>query len=313
MELLQVVLSGFSTGGVYALVAIGHALIWGLMGLVNFANGDMLMIGMYVAYGLWAFSGMDPIIAAPIAGVVMFIMGVAIYYIITKRVLKAHRYAQIFATYGLAIFLRSSAQFLFTANYKMVNNQILTGAIQIGSISIGKAQLFAGVVALLLSLLLYFILSNTNMGRAMRATSEDGEIANAMGINADIMFALAWGIAGACVGIAGALMSNYYYIYPDVGIAFSTIASAIVCLGGLGNIPGAVAAALGLGIVETVASYYVSSQYKLAIVYVLYILIVAYRALSAKRRKHIKKVQECVLGDIDFYNGKYLSDKNKKE
>ena len=100
MDLLQVVFSGLSTGGIYALVAVGQALIWGLMGLVNFAHGDMLMVGMYVAYGLWAFAGIDPLVSAPVAGIVMFGLGVLVYYLITSKVLKAARYAQIFATFG---------------------------------------------------------------------------------------------------------------------------------------------------------------------------------------------------------------------
>ena len=284
MDLLQVVFSGLSTGGIYALVAVGQELIWGLMGLVNFAHGDMLMVGMYVAYGLWAFAGIDPLVSAPVAGIVMFGLGVLVYYLITSKVLKAARYAQIFATFGLAILLRSLAQFIFTPNYKMITTKLLDGAVQIGSISIGKAQLVAGAVALILSLALYFLMSKTDLGRAMRATSEDKDIASVMGINSNRMFALAWGIAGACVGIAGALMSNYYYIYPDVGVTFSTLSSAIVCLGGLGNIPGAVGAAMVLGVLQTTASYYVNSQYKLAIVYVFYILIVAIRPLLSRRK-----------------------------
>ncbi len=285
MDLLQVIFSGIATGGIYALVAVGLALIWGLMGLVNFAHGDMLMIGMYLAYGLWSFTGMDPLIATPVVGAVMFGLGVLVYYLITSKVLSAARYAQIFATFGLAIFLRSAAQFVFSSNYRMINKKLLDGVIQIGPVSIGTAQIVAGTVALVLSIALYFLLCKTDVGRAMRATSEDKDIASAMGINSDRMFALAWGIAGACVGVAGALMSNYYYIYPDVGATFSTIASAIVCLGGLGNIPGAVVAALGLGVLQTTASYYVNSQFKLVIVYVFYILIVAGRVLLSGRKR----------------------------
>lgn len=288
MDLLQVIFSGIATGGIYALVAVGLALIWGLMGLVNFAHGDMLMIGMYIAYGLWAFIKIDPLIATPIVGIIMFGAGILVYYLITSKVLNAARYAQIFATFGLAIFLRSAAQFIFSSNYRMINTKLLDGVVQIGPISIGTAQIVAGSVALVLSIALYFLLCKTDIGRAMRATSEDKDIASAMGINSDRMFALAWGIAGACVGIAGALMSNYYYIYPDVGVTFSTIASAIVCLGGLGNIPGAVAAALGLGVLQTTASYYVDSQFKLVIVYVFYILIVAGRVLLSSRKKKVR-------------------------
>ena len=277
MDLLQVLFSGLATGGIYALVAVGQALIWGLMGLVNFAHGDMLMVGMYVAYGLWAFAGIDPLASAPIAGLVMFGLGVLVYYLITSKVLKAARYAQIFATFGLAILLRSLAQFIFSPNYKMISNKILDGAVQIGSISIGKAQLVAGVVALILSLALYFLMSKTDLGRAMRATSEDKDIASVMGINSNRMFALAWGIAGACVGIAGGLMTTYLAVHPEVGSLFSLIAFVVVALGGFGSIPGALFAALLIGLVESFTGFYVAAVLKYVAVFAIYLIVILVR------------------------------------
>ena len=275
VSLIQVLLNGLATGGTYALVAVGLSLIYGLMGLVNFAHGEMLMLGMYITFFLWSGLKLDPLISAPIVGVIMFGFGMLIYFLITRKVLKAQRYAQIFATFGLSILLRAAAQFFFTSNYRMVMNPLLEGVVQIGPISLGRAQLVAGIVAFILAMIVYYITKKTDLGRALSATSEDRKTAEIMGINSGWMFAIGWGIAGACVGVAGALMSSYYYIYPDVGVTFSTIAPAIVALGGFGSIPGTVLGAFLLGVVQTTGSFYVSSAFKLAIVYIVYIVVVA--------------------------------------
>jgi branched-chain amino acid transport system permease protein len=245
------------------------------MGLVNFAHGDMLMMGMYVTYWIWFFFSIDPIMAVPITGVVMFGFGMLIYYMITRKVLRAQRYAQIFATFGLSIFLRAIAQFFFTPNYRMIDKPLLGSVARIGDISIGLAQLVAGLVAFVLAIGVYLLIRKTDLGRALSATSEDKSTAEIMGINSGKMFAIGWGIAGGCVGIAGALMTSYYYVYPDVGVMFSTLAPAIVALGGFGSIPGTLVAACLMGIVQTTASFYISSSLKLAIVYIVYIAIVA--------------------------------------
>ena len=233
------------------------------------------MLGMYITFFLWSGLKLDPLISAPIVGVIMFGFGMLIYFLITRKVLKAQRYAQIFATFGLSILLRAAAQFFFTSNYRMVMNPLLEGVVQIGPISLGRAQLVAGIVAFILAMIVYYITKKTDLGRALSATSEDRKTAEIMGINSGWMFAIGWGIAGACVGVAGALMSSYYYIYPDVGVTFSTIAPAIVALGGFGSIPGTVLGAFLLGVVQTTGSFYVSSAFKLAIVYIVYIVVVA--------------------------------------
>ena len=273
--LLQVLINGLATGGIYALVAVGLALIWGLMGLVNFAHGDMLMISMYITFWIWSLLGVDPLFSVLITGPIMFGAGLLVYYLITRKILRAERYSQIFATFGLSVLLRAVAQFLWTPNYRMIDKPIVDGVIELGPVFIGRAQLVTGIIAFLLTAGIYVLMRKTDLGRALSATSEDRNTAEIMGIKSNRMFAIGWGIAGACVGVAGALMSCYYYVYPDVGVMFTTLAPAIVALGGFGSIPGTLIAACLIGIVQTGASFYVSSSMKLAIVYIMYIAIVA--------------------------------------
>ncbi|MDP2856556.1 MAG: branched-chain amino acid ABC transporter permease [Bacillota bacterium] len=273
----QVLLGGLLTGCIYALVSVGLSLIWGLMGLINFAHGDFLMIGMYTSFWAWALFRIDPLFGLPLTGALLFVWGVLVYYGIVRRVLTAQRIAQVFATFGLGLALRSAAQFLWTPNYRMVDNPILGGVIRVGQVSLGKAHLVGGLTAYLLALGLYYMIMKTDIGRALSATSADKETAELMGIDTDKMFALGWGLGSACVGVGGALLASYYYIYPDVGLMFSTIASTIVALGGFGSIPGALVAALIVGVVQTSVSFFLAPALKLAMVYLFYLIVVVCR------------------------------------
>jgi len=275
--LLQITINGILTGGLYALIAVGLALIWGLMGLVNFAHGDLLMLGMYLAFWIWSFTGIDPIVSVIIVGPFMYLVGVLIYRLITSRVLRAERYAQIFSTFGLSILLRAVAQYLWSPNFRMVTNPVLAGSINIGDIVIGRPLLVAGIVAFILAFCVYVIMRKTDLGRALSATAEDRATAQIMGINSDRMFSIAWGISGMCVGVAGSLMASYMFIFPDVGIMFSMLSPAIVALGGFGSIPGTVIAAFLVGVVQNNASFYLMPALKFGVVYVIYIIVVVAR------------------------------------
>lgn len=274
MTVIQVLIGGLLTGCIYALVAVGLALIWGLMGLVNFAHGDFLMFGMYLTFWAWALFNIDPVYMIPLTGISLFFIGIFVYYGMTKKILKAGRPTQIFATFGLGILIRSTAQFVWTPNYRMISNPLLGGVIQIGRINFGRAHLVAGLGAFIIAMSFYLLIFKTNLGRALRATSEDKEVAELMGINTDHMFALGWALGTTCVGIAGALLASYYYIYPNVGIVFGTLAPAIVALGGFGSLPGAFVAALIVGITQTSVSFFLSPAWKIAVIYVMYIAIV---------------------------------------
>ena len=275
--LSQVIISGVLIGFVYALPAVGLSLIWGLMEIVNFAHGDFIMIGMYIVFWLWSLFNIDPLLGLPIAAILLFMVGVLTYRIIIKRVLHASMVTQIFATFGLGLVLRSSAQFLWSANYRMIDNPIASGMFKIGNLVIGIPQLIAGVVALAITLLLYIYISYSETGRALTATSENREVAELMGIDTHRMFALGWGIGGACVGASGALLAMYYYIYPEVGLMFGTISFIAVAFGGFGSFLGTFLAAVALGIIQVAGSFYISTAYKLAFVYALYLIVVVSR------------------------------------
>jgi len=273
----QTILSGLLMGCIYALVAIGLCVIWGLMEIVNFAHGEFLMLAMFTAFWGFALFHMDPLLSLPFCMILLFLIGVATYFIIIKKIIQAPFLAQILSTFGLGIFLRYLAQFMFSPDFRTIKNPILSGNIYLGGISIGVPQLVASLVCIATFIFLYWFIYRTEVGFALLATSEDREAASLMGINSDKMFALGWGIGAACLGVAGALMSNFYYIFPEVGFNFALIAYVAVALGGFGSIVGSFVAGIIIGQVEFVSGLLLAPSFKYAFVFLIYLLVVFIR------------------------------------
>jgi len=275
--ILQTVLSGILMGCIYALVAVGLCLIWGLMEIVNFAHGEMLMLAMFTSFWGFTLFHFDPLLSLPFCMILLFLVGVATYFIIIKKILKAPFLAQILATFGLGIFLRYLAQFMWSPDFRTIKDPILSGNLNVGGLFIGIPQLAASVICVVTFIILYLLINKTEIGAALLATSEDREAASLMGINSDKMFALGWGIGAACLGVAGALMSNFYYIFPEVGFSFSLIAYVAVALGGFGSIPGSFVAGIIIGLVEFLSGLLIAPAFKYAFVFLIYLLVVFIR------------------------------------
>jgi branched-chain amino acid transport system permease protein len=275
--LVQTLVSGLIMGCIYSLIAVGLCLIWGLMEIVNFAHGEMMMLSMFLAFWMFTLFHVDPLISLPLCIVALFILGVVTYFVIIKRILRATFLAQILATFGLGIFLRYLAHFLWTPDFRMVSNPWLSGRIGISGVFISIPELAASMASIAAFVFLYIFINRTEIGIALLATSEDREAAALMGINSDKMFSLGWGIGAACLGLSGAMMVNFYYIFPEVGFPFALIAYVAVALGGFGSIPGAFLAGIIIGLVESFAGIFVSPSLKYSFVFMLYLAVVFIR------------------------------------
>ena len=273
----QAVASGLLLGAVYALIAAGLSLIFGLMEIVNFAHGEFLMLAMFTAFWLYALYAVDPLVSLPLAALLLFAIGVATYYGIVKRVLRGPALAQIFATFGLAVFLRGLAQFLWTPDFRVIQAPLVAGRLNVFGLFLGIPQVVASVGALLAFAALFLFLSRTETGQALLATAQDRQAAQVMGIDTDRMFALGWGIGAACVGVAGVLLANFYYVFPDVGAVFALLAYVTVALGGFGSVLGALVAGIIVGLVEHLAGLLISPSLKYAAVFALYLAVVLIR------------------------------------
>ena len=275
--LLQGMVSGLLMGFVYALIAAGLSLIFGLMEIVNFAHGEFLMLAMFSTYWAWALWRLDPVVSLPLTAAAMFLLGVATYHGLIRWVLGAPMLAQIFATFGLAIFLRSAAQAIWGVDFHLVKDPLVQGRISLGGLFIGLPQLVASVGALLAFVFLNWFISRTETGLALQATSQDRQAASLMGINTERMFALGWGIGAACVGVAGALLTIFFYVFPDVGASFALLAYVTVALGGFGNVPGTLVAGVVVGLIEVLGGLLIAPALKYVAVFVLYLLVVLWR------------------------------------
>lgn len=275
--LLQTLLSGILVGLVYALVAIGLTLIFGVMDIVNFAHGEFLMFGMYAAFWGFALWGLDPIFTLPLTTLMLFAVGVAVYKLVIRRITDAPMLSQIFATFGLMILFRGLAQYLWKPDFRSVDHTVVAGKVAFLGLQFGLPQVVAAVGAVATTAALWWFLRFTRLGAALEATAADKEAAALMGIDAQKMFALAWGIGAACAGVAGALLSTYYPIFPEVGSTFILVAFVLVALGGFGSVPGAFWAGILVGVVEVMGGFLWDPAYKMVLVLSLYLVVVWFR------------------------------------
>jgi branched-chain amino acid transport system permease protein len=247
------------------------------MEIVNFAHGEFLMLALYVAFFAWALGGLDPLVALPITAAALGLLGWATYHGLVRWVLGGPMLAQIFVTFGLGVFLRSAAQFLWGVDFRTIKDPLLGGRVSVGGVFIGLPQVMASVLALAAFVALYLFLARSETGLALQATAQDRQAASLMGIDTDRMFALGWAVGSACVGVAGALLAMYFYIFPDVGATFALIAYVTVALGGFGNVPATLLAGVLVGLVEILGGLLITPTLKYVLVFLLYLAVVLWR------------------------------------
>ena len=280
-ELTQAIVNGLQMGFLYALVAVGLTIIWGLMEMINFAHGEFLMLGMFGAWWLSVTVGLDPLLSIVPLGLAMYAFGTLVYRLLMRRVQGGDPFTQIFATIGLLFLLQNAVVAGFTSDFRFVGDSLLTRLsgtkLQLLGITFGVPLLAAAGLALLLFLGLYLLIERTEFGLALQATSEDREAARLVGIRPQRMFAIAWGLGAALVAIAGAILVNFFAVYPQVGLQFTVLAYAIVALGGFGSILGTLFAALVVGVIQSVTVVYLPPAFKDAFVFASYLLIGLFR------------------------------------
>jgi branched-chain amino acid transport system permease protein len=279
--IIQSLASGLLMGLLYGLIAAGLALIFGLMDVVNFAHGEFLMLAMYVTFFLFAFFAIDPLLAAPLVAAALFVFGAVVYLLVVRFAMRAKTnvgMVQIFATFGLAIVMRGLAQYFFTPDYRSINTSWLGGqTISLGGVFLPVPQLVGAGVSILAFTALFLFIKKTDFGRALEATREDAGAVALVGIDKNRVFALGWGLGAALVGLAGAIMAMFFYIYPDVGASFALIAYVTVALGGFGSVFGAFAGGIIVGLVEASTALLLPPSLKSVGIYAVYLLVVFIR------------------------------------
>jgi branched-chain amino acid transport system permease protein len=271
----QVAIDGLLTGMVYALVASGLSLIWGVMDVLNFAHGEFLMLGMYVSYWLGFLINFDPLISWIASGIFCFLLGVLTYRLIIHHCLLGPPLSALLATFGLSMMLKNFALNRFSPNYRLLTGTLLDGKrLLISNIVLPLPQLITSIFALIVVFIIYYVIKRTRLGWAIQATAMDKDAAELMGINTERIFLLVFGLGGLCVGVAGGLLPSYLAVHPEVGGLFGLIAFVCVAMGGFGSIPGALLAALLIGLAEALGGFYIAPVFKYVVVFGLYLLVI---------------------------------------
>jgi branched-chain amino acid transport system permease protein len=273
--LLQGMASGLLAGGVYAMVALGMSLIFGVMRVINVAHGTLLMLGGYTTYWLFSLYGMNPFLSLMISFPLLFLVGIVLQRFFVSRVVGAPELSSLILTFGISIFLTNMAMIAWTADYRSV--EFLTGSFLLGPIALSKPRLVTFGFAVGVTVLAFVFLNNTRTGKAIRATSQHRELAQVCGINVHRIDLITFGLASGLAGVGGSLISVMYSIFPDMGRNYVFKSFLVIVLGGAGNYPGAFLGGLILGIVEGLSSLLLSAQLSEVVAYILLVVLLLLR------------------------------------
>ena len=275
---LQAVLNGLLTGSLYALIAMGMALIFGVMRIVNFAHGAFLMLGMYATWVIFEYGHVNPYFGFLAAGMLLFAIGAAVYAGLVRHVPVQAEFMIILLTLGVSLICVDSILLIFGADYHQLNFPLLGKNFRLGSkISLNAPWVISFGIAMLAAAGLYMFVMRTMFGRAARAIAQNPYSAPLMGINVHRVQAVTFGLGAAAAGIAGGLLLPVFYLYPDVGHLFNLKSFLMVVMGGMGSIEGAAAAGLVLGVVESLTSLYWGNEWALVVDFVIFILVLSFK------------------------------------
>ena len=283
---LQTLVSGLLIGGLYAIIGIGMTLIMGVLGIINLAHGQILMVSMYITWVLWKFLGIDPYLSIFITIPLVFIFAEGISKYLLHPLIKKDSILpenQVLMTVGIGMVLVELARTIFTSDYRSIQTSYTDIAWHIGNISLYAPLVIAFIIAISLTLGLFWMLMKTDLGRSIRATAQDKEAATLMGISAAKITILTYGLGSALDAAAGSLLLPVYYLFPDVGPIFTVKALVITILGGLGSTVGAIAGGLVLGIAETFGATYISMGYRDATGLIIFLLVLVFFPGGLKR------------------------------
>ena len=280
MELiLQSLIYGLLIGGLYAIIGIGMTLIMGVLNIINLAHGQIMMVAMYLTWVMWQFAGLDPYLSIFITIPAVYFLGKLIsryllYPLIKKESILPEN--QVLMTVGIGMVLVELARSIFSSDYHSVRTTYTDEAWHIGNISLSVPLVIAFLIAIVLTIGLFILLTKTDLGRSIRATAQDRDAATLMGISAKKITILTYGLGSGLVAAAGTLLLPVYYLFPDVGPIFTVKAFVITILGGLGSPIGAIAGGLVLGIAETFGATYISMGYRDAVGLIIFLLVLVF-------------------------------------
>jgi len=274
---LSGIISGILIGSVYSLISMGLALIWGVMDIINFAQGDYMMLGAFITYYLLTLIGVDPLLGLPVVFVVIFALGVLTQIGVIERILHAPTLSQIFVTFALLFIIRYGAEVTFGPFTKRVVTDYTGVTLRYGTFSVPLMQLIASIISISIAFLMYLFLTKTYTGIALRATAQDRDAALLHGIDIKKMYRIAFGLGVGITGVGGALLSTFYPLHPEMGAFYCMLMFIIVVLGGFGSVFGAYIGGLLIGVTEVLSALFILPTLKDVVAFVVFIIILLVR------------------------------------
>ncbi|MEW6348537.1 MAG: branched-chain amino acid ABC transporter permease [Thermodesulfobacteriota bacterium] len=273
----QALINGLLLGGVYAAYSMGFCLVFGVMGVVNLAHGELIMLGAFTGYWCFALLGVDPYLSAPVACVLLFGFGYLVQKYVINRVIDQPHIMSYLLTFGIHLIIANVALSLWSHDYRSVATTYSGSGLRVWGVNIPWARMVTFWVALLATGVLWFFLAGTETGRAIRATAMDKEMARLMGVDVRETYAITFGIGAAVTGLAGACISPFVVIFPEMGLEYTITAFCVVVLGGMGYMPGALLGGLFLGVAQSMTATYLSAGMSVAITFVILFLMLVFR------------------------------------
>ena len=285
---LQALVNGVVIGALFALAAYGMALVWGVMRVINIAQGEFVILGGYIGFTLYQ-NGAHPLWGIPAAAVLLFALGWILYRLIIWRIVDRDLFTSILATFGISIMIQQLMNLFFGADVQVADAGFDSILLLDGAVILPVIRIVSLGACVLAAIAMILLMRKTRMGRAIRATAQNARAAKILGVNTDRVYASTFALNAALCGVAGALAAMTFTIHPYIGLPYTVRSFMIVIVAGLGNLPGVVAAAMGLGTAEELSDYILGAEYRLAFVFSLLVVILVWRnRVLARKRMYLK-------------------------
>ena len=286
--MVQASLDGILLGILFALIAYGMALQWGVMNIINIAQGDLVILGGYITYFMY-LSGIHPALGVIVAPAIMYFVGVGIYKLVINKVVDRDLFISILATFGISILFMQLMNFAFGADVVLANSEFGTTMLFNSSVTLPNSKIFSAFISIIFAIGLVVYMKKSKLGRAIRATAQNARAAKILGVDTEKVYAATFGINAALCGVAGSLIAITFTIHPYMGLPYTIRSFMIVIIAGLGNLPGVALSGMGLGVFEEFADYILGTEFRIGSVFLLLVLILVYRRFKLSRKREYLK------------------------
>jgi branched-chain amino acid transport system permease protein len=286
--IVQATMDGILLGMLFALIAYGMALQWGVMNIINIAQGELVILGGYIAYTMYLM-GIHPAFGVIVSPIIMFFIGWILYKLVICRVVDRDLFISILATFGISILTQQLMNFIFGADVVVAQSNFGTTMLFDGSVTLPNSKIFSAFVSIIFAIGLVMYMKKSKLGRAIRATAQNARAAKILGVDTEKVYAATFGINAALCGVAGSLISITFTLHPYVGLPYTLRSFMIVIVAGLGNLPGVALSGMGLGVFEEFADYILGTEFRIGAVFMLLVLILVYRRFALSRKREYLK------------------------